>query len=261
MTRGTDDLAVQLRDRRPRMGLRAIRAGEMVRQARNHPDSPADRRIRRLGRTQRRARQPPRGILVNRSAPVSVYSTRHSDGVALTLMRKPTTRTCCRGRWTCWSCRRCGSGQAHGYTIARLIEQRSDAFLQVEQGSLYPALNRLEDRGWVGFLLGDVGEQPPRALLPPDSEGPPSAAAGERAVGAAGARPSAWSCGPWRIDDAAASSAAAVWTHERAREMQAHLDHARRRSDRRRLSARSRAARKRAAASAIPPPFARRSTT
>ena len=40
-------------------------------------------------------------------------------------------------------------GPAHGYTIARLIGQRSDAFLQVEQGSLYPALNRLEDRGWV----------------------------------------------------------------------------------------------------------------
>jgi transcriptional regulator len=38
---------------------------------------------------------------------------------------------------------------AHGYTIARLIEQRSRAFLQVEQGSLYPALNRLEDRGWI----------------------------------------------------------------------------------------------------------------
>ncbi|MGZ8711476.1 MAG: PadR family transcriptional regulator [Thermoanaerobaculia bacterium] len=40
-------------------------------------------------------------------------------------------------------------GPAHGYTIARVIGQRSDAFLQVEQGSLYPALNRLEDRGWV----------------------------------------------------------------------------------------------------------------
>jgi len=40
-------------------------------------------------------------------------------------------------------------GAAHGYTIATLIEQRSAAFLQVEQGSLYPALNRLEDRGWV----------------------------------------------------------------------------------------------------------------
>ena len=40
-------------------------------------------------------------------------------------------------------------GPAHGYTIARLIGQRSEAFLQVEQGSLYPALNRLEDRGWI----------------------------------------------------------------------------------------------------------------
>src|SRR5215471_6562927 len=41
------------------------------------------------------------------------------------------------------------AGPAHGYTIAKIIEQRSDTFLQVEQGSLYPALNRLEDRGWV----------------------------------------------------------------------------------------------------------------
>jgi len=40
-------------------------------------------------------------------------------------------------------------GDAHGYTIARLIGQRSRAFLQVEQGSLYPALNRLEDRSWI----------------------------------------------------------------------------------------------------------------
>ena len=40
-------------------------------------------------------------------------------------------------------------GPAHGYTIAKVIEQRSDAFLQVEQGSLYPALNRLEDRALI----------------------------------------------------------------------------------------------------------------
>jgi PadR family transcriptional regulator len=40
-------------------------------------------------------------------------------------------------------------GPAHGYTIARMIQQRSDEVLQVEQGSLYPALNRLEDRGWI----------------------------------------------------------------------------------------------------------------
>ena len=38
---------------------------------------------------------------------------------------------------------------AHGYTIARVLEQRSDAFLKVEQGSIYPALIRLEQQGWI----------------------------------------------------------------------------------------------------------------
>lgn len=40
-------------------------------------------------------------------------------------------------------------GPAHGYTIAETIERRSGDLLQVEQGSLYPALHRLEDRGWI----------------------------------------------------------------------------------------------------------------
>ena len=40
-------------------------------------------------------------------------------------------------------------GPAHGHTIARVIEQTSEDVLQVEQGSLYPALHRLADRGWV----------------------------------------------------------------------------------------------------------------
>ena len=40
-------------------------------------------------------------------------------------------------------------GPAHGYTIARVIQQRSDDHLQVGQGSLYPALHRLEDRRWI----------------------------------------------------------------------------------------------------------------
>jgi DNA-binding PadR family transcriptional regulator len=39
-------------------------------------------------------------------------------------------------------------GPAHGHTIARVIEQTSEDVLQVEQGSLYPALHRLADRGW-----------------------------------------------------------------------------------------------------------------
>ena len=41
------------------------------------------------------------------------------------------------------------SGDAHGHTIAKIIERTSEDVLQVEQGSLYPALYRLEDRGWL----------------------------------------------------------------------------------------------------------------
>lgn len=40
-------------------------------------------------------------------------------------------------------------GPAHGHTIASVIEHSSENVLQIEQGSLYPALHRLEDRGWV----------------------------------------------------------------------------------------------------------------
>ena len=40
-------------------------------------------------------------------------------------------------------------GLAHGHTIAHAIERRSEEVLQVEHGSLYPALHRLEDRGWI----------------------------------------------------------------------------------------------------------------
>ena len=40
-------------------------------------------------------------------------------------------------------------GPAHGHTIAHVIEHTSDDVLQVEQGSLYPALHRLEQQGWI----------------------------------------------------------------------------------------------------------------
>lgn len=45
-------------------------------------------------------------------------------------------------------------GPAHGHTIAHVIEHTSDDVLQIEQGSLYPALHRLEDRGWVASYWG-----------------------------------------------------------------------------------------------------------
>ena len=40
-------------------------------------------------------------------------------------------------------------GPAHGHAIAHAIEHNSDDVLQVEQGSLYPALHRLIRRGWI----------------------------------------------------------------------------------------------------------------
>jgi transcriptional regulator len=40
-------------------------------------------------------------------------------------------------------------GAMHGYGIAQHIERVSDAVLRVEEGSLYPALQRLELKGWV----------------------------------------------------------------------------------------------------------------
>jgi PadR family transcriptional regulator PadR len=45
-------------------------------------------------------------------------------------------------------------GAAHGHTIAHVIEHTSEDVLQVEQGSLYPALHRLEDRGWLSSYWG-----------------------------------------------------------------------------------------------------------
>jgi transcriptional regulator len=45
-------------------------------------------------------------------------------------------------------------GDAHGHTIAKIIERGSEDVLEVEQGSLYPALHRLEDRGWVSSYWG-----------------------------------------------------------------------------------------------------------
>src|SRR6266850_6441298 len=45
-------------------------------------------------------------------------------------------------------------GPTHGHAIATSIERGSDDVLQVEQGSLYPALHRLLKRGWIAFDHG-----------------------------------------------------------------------------------------------------------
>ncbi len=46
------------------------------------------------------------------------------------------------------------AGPTHGHAIAKHIQRTSDDVLQVEHGSLYPALHRLEERGWVSASWG-----------------------------------------------------------------------------------------------------------
>lgn len=46
------------------------------------------------------------------------------------------------------------AGPAHGYGVARWIERATDDVLRVEEGSLYPALHRLNHRGWIASEWG-----------------------------------------------------------------------------------------------------------
>ena len=52
-------------------------------------------------------------------------------------------------------------GPAHGHAIAKHIQRASEDLLQVETGSLYPALHRLETKGWIGasWELSDKGKR------------------------------------------------------------------------------------------------------
>src|SRR5215467_6004258 len=52
-------------------------------------------------------------------------------------------------------------GPSHGHAIAKHIQRTSEALLQVETGSLYPALYRLEERGWIAasWELSDKGKR------------------------------------------------------------------------------------------------------
>ena len=46
-------------------------------------------------------------------------------------------------------------GPLHGWAIAQRILQVSDEVLQVQQGSLYPALHKLEEQGWIDATWGE----------------------------------------------------------------------------------------------------------
>jgi len=46
------------------------------------------------------------------------------------------------------------AGPMHGYAIAKRIQQRTDDVLVVEEGSLYPCLYRMEEKGWIAAEWG-----------------------------------------------------------------------------------------------------------
>ena len=54
------------------------------------------------------------------------------------------------------------AGPAHGHAIAKHIQRTSEELLQVETGSLYPALHRLEAKGWISASW-DLSEKGKRA--------------------------------------------------------------------------------------------------
>jgi len=66
----------------------------------------------------------------------------------------PTNAEMLKGTLDMMILRTLALGDAHGHTIAKIIERTSEDVLEVEQGSLYPALHRLEDRGWVNSFWG-----------------------------------------------------------------------------------------------------------
>ena len=49
-------------------------------------------------------------------------------------------------------------GPLHGWAVSKRIQQMSKDILTVNQGSLYPALYRLEDRGWIAGAEGESAE-------------------------------------------------------------------------------------------------------
>jgi PadR family transcriptional regulator PadR len=64
-------------------------------------------------------------------------------------MPRPTTLDLLQGTLDLLVLKTLSWGPAHGYSVARWIQQLTDDVLQVGEGSLYPALHRLEERGWV----------------------------------------------------------------------------------------------------------------
>ena len=92
-----------------------------------------------------------------------MLSHSHSSGeMVVAMKRPPDAGDILQGTLDMLILRTLVMGPAHGHTIAQVIENTSENALDVEQGSLYPALHRLEDRDLVSSEWG-VSENNRRA--------------------------------------------------------------------------------------------------
>src|SRR5215469_13919629 len=83
-----------------------------------------------------------------------MFFPRSSSGGRALANKSQSDREMLKGTLDMMILRTLMTGDAHGHTIAKVIERTSEDILEVEQGSLYPALHRLEDRGWVSSYWG-----------------------------------------------------------------------------------------------------------
>src|SRR5215475_4144759 len=76
-------------------------------------------------------------------------------------MKRPARVDLLQGTLDLLILRTLAGGSRHGHAIAKHIQRTSEELLQIETGSLYPALHRLEAKGWISatWALSDKGKR------------------------------------------------------------------------------------------------------
>lgn len=92
-----------------------------------------------------------------------------SNALRADIMRN-TSLTLLKGTLDVLILRTLSFGPLHGYAISRWIREQSGAVFSVEEGALYPALRRLEERGWIvgEWSLTDTGREAKFYTLTPE---------------------------------------------------------------------------------------------